>query len=157
MTYSKFKIYISYSQLCVFVSSLDQPFNDWSDRNFSQGFSWRPGSVSFRALEDAGNHDIHLYINEQISKVDTKCIRAFQVPFEASDNEIEIGSISSSKLIQIKPGHYSLQVEFYEARGDCLPVVIVRLNTGDADFLILQSDQEIIADGEFDLLAHPAG
>lgn len=34
-------IYLSYSQFCVFLSSLDQPYNDWSDRSYAQGFAWR--------------------------------------------------------------------------------------------------------------------
>ena len=41
---------ISYGQLAVFANSLPQPFNDWTDQHVSQGFAWRPGSVTFRSM-----------------------------------------------------------------------------------------------------------
>ena len=46
--------------------------------------------------------------------------------------------------------------EFYEAQNGNPPVIIVRLNSGDAIFSILKSDNQIIADGELDLLGCPA-
>jgi len=62
-------IYLSYSQFCVFLSSLDQPYNDWSDRSYAQGFAWRLGSASFRALIDEGDHIISVFINEQVPAI----------------------------------------------------------------------------------------
>lgn len=59
-------LYLPYSKFCVFLSSLDQPYNDWSDRSYTQGFSWRAGSVSFRALVDEGDHKVNLFINEAV-------------------------------------------------------------------------------------------
>ena len=57
------KINLSYSQLCIFLSSLAQPFNDWSDRHFTQGFSWRNGSVSFKSIAESGEHKINLFVD----------------------------------------------------------------------------------------------
>ena len=156
MTYSQFPIYLSYSQLCIFGSSLDQPFNDWNDRHFSQGFSWRESSVSFRALKEAGNHDVHLHINEPVPEFDYKSIRAFKVPFIISENLIEIGSISNSKVVQIIPDTYSLQVEFYADNCEDPPAIIVRLNTGDTSFSILKGDDQIITESELDLISYQA-
>jgi hypothetical protein len=51
---------VSCGQLAVFASSLKQPFNDWSDQHVSQGFAWRPGSVSFRSVVEAGRHSIEI-------------------------------------------------------------------------------------------------
>jgi hypothetical protein len=148
--------YVSYSQLCVFLSSLAQPFNDWSARNFSQGFSWRPGSASFRALVEDGPHQIHVLINEPVTSLPTNCIRAFRVPFDISDGNIEIASISDSTSFEIAPGKHVLQVEFLRHPASDLPEVNVRLNIGDSDFLILKHDSEIDATAEFDLMANAA-
>ncbi|UVL09288.1 competence protein ComJ [Pseudomonas rhodesiae] len=81
-------IYLSYSQFCVFLSSLDQPYNDWSDRSYAQGFAWRLGSVSFRALIDEGDHIIRFFINEQVPAISAAVVRAFKVPFSVIDRNI---------------------------------------------------------------------
>lgn len=150
------QIYISYSQICIFLSSLSQPFNDWSDRNFTQGFSWRDGSASFRALTDEGDHKINLFINEPIPDISDSVVRAFKVPFETPDGNIEIASISDSTPLEVAPGKYSLQVEFLQFNDGDMPEVNVRLNKGDADFVILKADEELILKEDLDLEAVPA-
>ncbi|AMK76516.1 MULTISPECIES: competence protein ComJ [Methylomonas] len=149
-------IYLSYSQLCIFASSLAQPFNDWSDRNYSQGFSWRPGSVSFRALFADGDHKVNLFINEPIQKLGTECIRAFRVPFESFDGKIEIGSISDLSPLEIPAGKYSLQVEFLNHAEGGVPEINIRFNEGETDFEIIRADVDIELSNEFDLIARPA-
>jgi len=156
MAKHSFQIYLSYSQVCVFVNTLEQPFNDWSDRNFSQGFSWRPGSASFRTLAEDGEHKINLYINEPIPPLPINCIRAFKVPFESSDGNIEIASISDSAQLKIPPGNYTLQTEFIKYESDSKPEINIRLNKGESGFLILKADSEIDATTELDLMAQPA-
>ena len=150
------RIYLSYSQLCIFLRSLAEPFNSWSDRSFSQGFSWRPGSVSFRALAEEGDHKISLFINETIPELAANVVRAFKVPFETSDGDIEISSISDSTAIEIPAGQYSLQVEFLRLEAGEVPEINVRLNKGDSGFAILRADEEVVTDGDFDLNAEPA-
>lgn len=66
MTNTTFNLLITYSQLCIFLSILDETFNDWSNRSFSQDFTWRPESASFRSLVEEGEHIVHLYIDEPI-------------------------------------------------------------------------------------------
>ncbi len=151
-----FQLYLSYAQLCIFLSTLSKPFNDWSDRNFTQGFSWRPGSACFRSLVDEGHHRINVFVNEVVPPLSEKCIRAFQVPFETLDGKIEIASISNSTHFEILPGKYILQVEFQDALNEEIPVINVRLNQGEAEFKILRADHEIDADSELDLEAKPA-
>lgn len=149
-------IYLSYSQICVFLSTLTQPFNDWSDRNFSQGFSWRPGSASFRALVEEGNHQVNLLIDELVPSLPETCVRAFKVPFETLDGNIEIASISDSESFEIPPGKYALQVEFLQHLVGGVPEVNIRLNKGHSGFEILKADSEIDTAAELDLLAQPA-
>lgn len=149
-------LYLSYSQFCVFISSLPQPYNDWSDRNYSQGFSWRPGSASFRALVEEGDHEITIFIEEAVPEVSSDVIRAFRVPFDVSDSNVELASISDSVPLELPTGMYSLQVEFFELVGEEVPRINVRLNRGRAEFLILKADAEIEQEGDFDLEALPA-
>lgn len=150
------KIYLSYSQLCVFLSSLSHPFNDWSDRNFSQGFSWRSGSASFRALLEDGDHQINLFIDEHVPDIAQNVVRAFKVPFEALDGSIEIASISDSIPLEIPVGQYVLQIEFLAVETDRVPEVNIRLNKGSCRFEILRADEEVSFDGELDIEANPA-
>ncbi len=98
---------MSYSQFCVFLSSLEQPYNDWNDRSFAQGFAWRLGSVSFRALIDQGNHIINFFVNEQAPAISAEVVRAFKVPFTVKDRNIEVGSISDSAPLELPEGDYS--------------------------------------------------
>lgn len=156
MSKATFKINITYSQLCIFISNLNNPFNDWSERNFMQGFAWRDGSVSFRSLYEIEIHQVNLFINEDLPTINDCCLRAFRVPFTVSSDEIEIGSISDSMLLRLEAGEYILQVEFMERIGDCFPEINIRFNFGDTDFLILKADDAIISIGELDLMAKPA-
>jgi|ERR671922_2358209 hypothetical protein len=45
-----FDLYVTYGHIVVFDPDVERPFNEWRQQHFDQGFSWRPGSVSFRAL-----------------------------------------------------------------------------------------------------------
>ena len=150
------KINLSYSQLCIFLSSLAQPFNDWSDRHFTQGFSWRNGSVSFKSIAESGEHKINLFVDEPVPELDSKVVRAFKVPFEIYDGNIEIASITDSASLDISSGAYILQVEFLATDEKVTPEVNIRLNKGASGFVILKADEEIDADGDFDLNASPA-
>ena len=45
----KFEMLVSYYHIAIFDTDLG--FNDWRDAHGKQGFSWRPGSVSFGTLD----------------------------------------------------------------------------------------------------------
>lgn len=98
---------ISYGQLCVFDPSLDEPFNDWTDRHLEQGFAYRPGSVSFAT--DQGGEAI-VAIRRAAQPPDLQEARvAIVVPFEVADSgEVEVGSISSSAAAEIGAGQFAL-------------------------------------------------
>jgi hypothetical protein len=156
MTKLAIQLNISYSQICIFRTSLQEPFNDWSDRNCEQGFSWRPGSASFRSLIEAGDHQVNIFINESVPELSENCVRAIRVPFNANDVNIEIASISDSKVLQMVPGDYALQVEFLELIQDTIPEINIRLNKGKSDFVILKADAEIVLTSDFELHSQPA-
>ncbi|MBL8171499.1 MAG: hypothetical protein JNJ50_25280 [Acidobacteria bacterium] len=104
-------INISYSQICVFDSSLQNPFNDWTDDHVSQGFSWRYNAVSFRTLEEFGIAEVEVVIKSHID-IKTNTVRAIQVPFTVPENgSIDVASIEDSKSLEINPGRYTLVFE----------------------------------------------
>ncbi len=105
-------IYIYYSQISVFRSEFKNPFNDWQEEHVNQGFSWRPGSVSFKTLDEEG--EITLYYSKKTSfEIDINTIRGIRVPFEITgEGLVEISSITESIPLKFQPGSYNL---FYES------------------------------------------
>lgn len=107
----KFEIFITYSQIAIFDPELEIPFNDWTQQHSEQGFSWRPGSVSFGTLVDGGEMDVEIYIGTE-KELYSATKRAIVVPFLVLDSGvIEVASISDSKIIEIPSGNYALLFE----------------------------------------------
>jgi hypothetical protein len=101
-------LYVSYNQISIFKSGLEDPFNDWNDDHVAQGFSWRKESVSFKTISESGNVYIYVQIEDRITIYDN-CLRAIMVPFELDDsNFAEIASITESLEIEIPKGKYNL-------------------------------------------------
>jgi hypothetical protein len=138
-----FKLNISYSQICVFDSSLLSPFNDWTDLHVRQGFSWRPGSVSFRTLEEAGSIEVYVEIkNQLVLKEET--IRAIRVPFRVSENRaIEVASIGESSQLDINPGDYSLVFETGFNKNSSTWCSFSFLKGSSTEAEILKADEEL--------------
>jgi len=104
-----FTLEVSYAQLSVFDSRLANPFNDWSDTHVSQGFSWRPGSVSFATLDPSGPIAVTVARSSAGSATDAALERAIRVPFTVPDDcEVEIATISGSVPVQLAEGEYAL-------------------------------------------------
>ncbi|MCS4233060.1 competence protein ComJ [Stenotrophomonas sp. BIGb0135] len=152
MSIVEMNIHISYAQLCVFSSNLDHPFNQWSERHVSQGFSWRDCSVSFRTLLEEGRCVVRAYVDEPIPSLGVDVVRAFKVPFVTTDGHIEIGSVIDTVPLQLAPGDYVLQVELLWASPD-IQQANVRLNKGAGQLDILRADGSIERDGALDAVA----
>ncbi|WFU35650.1 competence protein ComJ [Bradyrhizobium brasilense] len=109
---------LSYGQLSVFVSSLKDPYNDWTDRHMSQGFTWRPGSVSFSSMVESGRHSVEIHVVNHAAAVHPGAVRAVAVPFEVpADGAIEVGSISETVPLELPPGSFLLRCEFFQPSG----------------------------------------
>jgi hypothetical protein len=103
-----FSLEVSYAQLAVFDARLANPFNDWSDEHVSQGFSWRPGSVSFATLDPDGTINVDVSRAKASPSGDSPA-RAIQVPFRVpSHGEIEVATISDSFSLELAAGEYAL-------------------------------------------------
>jgi hypothetical protein len=151
MTPISFPLVVSHSQIVVFDSSLENPFNDWTDEHVRQGFAWRPGSVSFATLEGGGGHVVGIVVGE--SEPLPQAMRIIQVPFEVSSSgSIKVASIADNRLVSIPAGVYQLRFE-------CCPREQVRLvftKSESPSFEIVRADAELSATKNLVLTASPA-
>lgn len=105
--YCTFDLVIDYTTIAVFDPRLEMPFNDWRQQHIAQGFSWRPGSVSFGTLY-SDNTTIIASQSDSIHFQEA-CLRAILVPFEVMENgEIEIATISEGRVLRVEAGLYKL-------------------------------------------------
>lgn len=112
MLLKKFQLDISYGQISVFLSTIPQPFNDWTQAHVEQGFAWRLGSVSFATLLEAGKFTIDVLVTDNTENYSNDFIRAIEVPFVIPENEqVEIASIADSLKISVPSGKYILKYE----------------------------------------------
>ena len=108
---ASFDLIISYNQIAVFNSDLENPFNDWSDAQVDQGFSWRSESVSFKTLLDGVVAHVEFLVCKEFSAFPTS-IRAISVPFSCNSyGEIEVATITGAQHIFLDPGQYQLVFE----------------------------------------------
>ena len=103
------KLDVSYGQVSVFWAILANPFNDWSEAHVRQGFAWRPGSVSFKTLDD-GPMDVSVTIGA--SAVSADASRVIRVPFTIEKpGDLEVATIGGTWPLKIEPGEYALTFE----------------------------------------------
>jgi hypothetical protein len=147
---------VSYCQIAVFESSLERPFNVWTDKHVKQGFAWRPESVSFRTVEEAGRHVIDIVIGDVGLSADAA--RIIQVPFEVPPSgSIEVASISDSVSQILPPGRYALRFECFPSTRDVGPRVrLVFMKINDLLFAIVRADADLAAVDDLLLTASPA-
>ncbi|HEY4083643.1 MAG TPA: competence protein ComJ [Burkholderiaceae bacterium] len=151
---------VAYGQLAIFAGSLPQPFNDWSDRHVSQGFAWRPGSVSFRTLVEAGRHSVEIKLADHAGLISPEAVRVVEVPFEVpADGAIEIGSISETVSLSFEAGLYLLRCEFLAPASGTQHEERVCLTFSRQNlprFAVVLADAELSIDGELLTSAQPA-
>jgi hypothetical protein len=148
---------VSYGQFGLFASSLKQPFNDWTEQHVSQGFAWRPGSVSFRTLLEAGPHSIEINLVEHAGIIDPMAVRAIEVPFEVpADGALGVGSITDTVPISLPPGSFLLRCEFLRA-SDAEPVKVrLTFAKDEPRFAVVRADPELSIGGQLLTSAQPA-
>jgi hypothetical protein len=143
MASSTVNLEVTYGQIAIFASGLQQPFNDWTDRHVAQGFAWRPGSVSFRTLAEGGPHSVEIDVAAHAGLVSADAVRAIEVPFEIpADGAIEVGSISDSVPLSLPVGAFLLRCEFLRPRhngGERVHLVFARKDA--PRFAIVRADE----------------
>ena len=134
-------IFVTYSQIAVFQTNLENPFNDWTDKHVLQGFSWRSNSVSFHTLDEDGEMRVKFQINNSFKKINKDTIRAIRVPFETNSGLLEVASISDGINVEIPSGKYSL---YFETGKDNQGMwCIFTLSKYEPEPLILLCDHEL--------------
>lgn len=158
MELKELTISVSYSQLTIFDRSLDRPFNGWTDKHVAQGFSWRPGSVAFRTIEDSGLHLLTILLEADEDESTPPAIRVIDVPFEVPPNgSIEIGNIADSVVLELPPAVYQLRFECLErANHPCSRVRLLFERNDNPHFRVVRADSEIDPGTELLVTASPA-
>ena len=150
MKNTPYTIDISYSQLTVFSSDLSNPFNYWTDTHVKQGFAWRPGTVSFRTLVDAGSHDVEVAFVDGAQPLTLSAVRIIEVPFEVgSSNGVEIASIADGIFVDLARGKYALRSHAFAAMGNKKPRILFEFkHATNATFEVLRADSEMKISGK---------
>jgi hypothetical protein len=123
-------VQLYYRQICIFDADLRDPFNDWSDAHTRQGFSWRPGSVSFGTISDSIDYSLTLEIVPEPVQV-SGALCAIAVPFTVpASGRVEVGGVMGGHALQLPPGHYRL---FFHDFGEACAIRLVLVpSTADA-------------------------
>jgi hypothetical protein len=150
---ASFRLNVSYSQICVFQAGLESPFNEWLQEHVDQGFSWRPGAVSFRTLESEAETNIEVCTNTEV-KPSPKGERIIQVPFH-SNGGIEIASITDSRELKLPKGDYNLVFENGIEEGG-MWVTLIFISNLTLKAAILRADPELKPKSELLMTAEAA-
>jgi hypothetical protein len=155
---STFSIDVSYSQLAVFMADLTNPFNDWTDAHVAQGFSWRPGSVSFKTLDETGTLTATVSTDASFDDAISNALRVIRVPFVVTDcGDVEVASPGSATTLPLPPGNYELTFEHGKDEGG---IMWCKLYFRRVEALgparVLRADQELCPSEELIMTAESA-
>lgn len=113
---AEFPLEITYSQVAIFDPGLEQPFNNWTEEHFNQGFVWRMRSVSFRTPLRAGIAQVCVQTVDppppgQQFELKPDTVIAISVPFEVVDGSVEIASVFKGEISEVENGKFELIFE----------------------------------------------
>ncbi|WP_437955259.1 competence protein ComJ [Sorangium sp. So ce119] len=146
---------VAYSQISAFQSNLKNPFNDWTDRHTAQGFSWRPGSVSFRTLDAEGSATVTVEKGTTLD-VSPSTIRAIHVPFHVPTGVgVEVGTIIETVEFELPAGDYTLLFE-HGRRDSSGMWCKFRFVPGTTYPRVLRADEALSPEEELLMDAQPA-
>jgi hypothetical protein len=129
----KVQIDVSYAQIAVFDAEMSTPLNDWTAAHVAQGFSWRPGSVSFGTLLSSASATVEVLLNKPLVENASRAARIIVVPFFVPvHGSIEIASVAGGVAVSLPPGNYELTFEHGEVSGRRIGVRFRFRLTGEA-------------------------
>ncbi|MBA8880928.1 competence protein ComJ [Phyllobacterium myrsinacearum] len=155
-----FPLTISYAQIAVFDPDLENSFNAWNQRHYTQGFSWREGSVSF-AVPDGNAAFVEVLTEQEDSQLSAEPTRVILVPFDVPQDRLVIGSVMDERTTVFGAGKYQLTFELLQGgvQGDKAYEKFIRLTFAKSDapvFEIKLADAEMNVDLPIDMNAVPA-
>ncbi|WP_309573443.1 competence protein ComJ [Deinococcus sp.] len=117
-----FTVVIGYRQIAVFDLTLDAPFNHWTDLHIRQGFTWRPGSVSFRTVTHGGEVAVRVRVADHWSPL-ANALAQIKVPFTVPlHGQVAVASIADERVLHVMPGEHQLICE--AVGGDILLTLV---------------------------------
>jgi hypothetical protein len=150
-----FSIDISYMQVAVFPANIESPFNNWTNAHVNQGFAWRPGAVSFRALENGPTMVEIATADALLLRAST--VRAIRVPFDVpSSGELEIASITDGARWKVEPGEYAIVFETGHDSDNSPVCRFTFIRGGDQEPKVLKADGELRVPEVLLMTAEPA-
>src|SRR3989338_926202 len=152
---ARFQLPFSHSQIAIFQTGLENPFNDWKDSHVEQGFAWRVGSVSFATLREGGTIDVEAAAKKTWS-IDSAADRIIRVPFVVSEPGVEVASIISGQALDIAPGSYSLYFETGEKKDTATWCRCTFVPDENPTPEIIKADKGLKPRAMFDMHADPA-
>jgi hypothetical protein len=106
---------LNYCQSTVCQAELRSLFNDWTEIHANQGFTWRPGSVSFGTFGTFGTFDTDTPEARVLVELRDRfiprplAVRIIKVPFEVGATGVELTTpVGESRILDISPGHYAV-------------------------------------------------
>ncbi len=142
-----YDFFIFYHQLIVYDPTTAPVPNDWQERHVAQGFSWRPGEVSFSTLGDVGSLRVEVLVGGDLG-VQPDAVRAIVVPFSVSPpGHVTLSDCVNEETVGVPAGEYALLFEIgrlNEERGQ--EAEWCRLSFvpgGDVQPEILRADTEL--------------
>ena len=153
-----FSLDVSYAQICVFDSTLASPFNDWTDGHVRQGFSWRPGSVSFATLDAAGKILVRFDRASQVDWSRSVGARIITVPFSVPPHgAVEVATITGSVALVLAAGEYELTFEHgQDADGAMWATFHFRPVAAPVAAKVVRADAALSPAAELVMTAQPA-
>lgn len=151
-----FNLELSWSQVSLFDANLTDPFNDWSEGHLNQGFSWRPGSVSFKLPTRTGGLEVTVDFIDSLNLM-SEARWAIVVPFHTWAGVIEISTMSQSELVEIPAGRFALlyQTGIRDGRA-WAHFGLLALNGTEIEPRVLRGDDVVLADAPILMEAEPA-
>ena len=101
----------AFSTIAVYNEPMEKPYNGWMKQHIQQGFSWRPGSVSFSCI---GSVEVtaEIWLTYEVELL-SETQRAIQVPFSVDSSEqVAISGVGGiDKIVKVPSGTYNLLFE----------------------------------------------
>lgn len=150
----EYQLFLEYSFVAVSLPRLAHEINDWNSTHGAQGFSWRPGSVSFGTFDADDNVQISVELqNSYISPV--AAIRIIKVPFQVEEDGVTLIDVLTQKWrVPIPEGNYALffAVEPFEASWKYLLTFVSEKVLPEAEIMLadelLSPPDELLMDAE---------
>ncbi|MEP7453912.1 competence protein ComJ [Phyllobacterium sp. SB3] len=97
----------------MFDPDLENPFNGWNGRQYTQGFSRREGCVSF-AVPDGSTAFVEVLTEKDNTQLPGQPTRVILVTFYLLQDRVVIGSIMDERTTVLGAGKYQLTFELLQ-------------------------------------------